>query len=416
MRSFFITLSTLVVALAAPEPPSGGINGYLPPHGDSGHSGHSNNGITGAIASPFGEPNNVGFGGQTSNSYGHPNGFDGPGFAHGTHSFGHNGHTDGAHSGNFGDRRPPPGSHGAHSGFTHHLSSSFSATTGHHRGIHPSTDGGHNFNDFTGPASSHFGQGSSHGSGFGSYSAHSKHRNEHLGGTIHNSLGGNGFIGNGHTSGAHGPTNGHSGNGGGPSSAYGTPHNNNGFGAISGSRPFSAHGAPHSQGSNSAHLSSTLGQLHGNGFDGNGHHFNHQGAAGGSYVERPSVAYGLPNSNNGGYNTAALGHHGGAKGLAGGYDGYGGGNDISHPASYSFHYAVNDGEGTEFGHQESREGHEAQGEYRVLLPDGRRQIVSYTADQQGYQPEIRYEDTGTGGYNRVVNGGLHGSQNGHNGY
>jgi hypothetical protein len=34
----------------------------------------------------------------------------------------------------------------------------------------------------------------------------------------------------------------------------------------------------------------------------------------------------------------------------------------------------------------------------VLLPDGRRQIVEYEADFEGYKPQIRYEETGAGGY------------------
>jgi len=34
----------------------------------------------------------------------------------------------------------------------------------------------------------------------------------------------------------------------------------------------------------------------------------------------------------------------------------------------------------------------------VLLPDGRRQIVEYEADLEGYKPQIRYEETGAGGY------------------
>ena len=34
---------------------------------------------------------------------------------------------------------------------------------------------------------------------------------------------------------------------------------------------------------------------------------------------------------------------------------------------------------------------QVKGEYRVALPDGRVQIVSYTADEHGYRPHIRYE-------------------------
>ena len=53
--------------------------------------------------------------------------------------------------------------------------------------------------------------------------------------------------------------------------------------------------------------------------------------------------------------------------------------------------------GANFGHQEDRQDESAKGEYRVLLPDGRTQIVEYTADEQGYQPSIRYEEP-EGGY------------------
>lgn len=67
------------------------------------------------------------------------------------------------------------------------------------------------------------------------------------------------------------------------------------------------------------------------------------------------------------------------------------------PASYQFEYAVLDAEsGNDFGHQESREGDVAQGKYYVLLPDGRKQTVVYTADNEGYKPMITYEG-GNGG-------------------
>lgn len=61
-------------------------------------------------------------------------------------------------------------------------------------------------------------------------------------------------------------------------------------------------------------------------------------------------------------------------------------------AKYQFEYQVQDDEaGLDFGHKEERDGDVATGEYNVLLPDGRKQIVTYTADTEGYKPEVNYE-------------------------
>ncbi|KAG8226204.1 hypothetical protein J437_LFUL006304 [Ladona fulva] len=74
--------------------------------------------------------------------------------------------------------------------------------------------------------------------------------------------------------------------------------------------------------------------------------------------------------------------------------------NINEPANYNFQYQVNDEEaGANFGHEEQREGEDAKGEYRVLLPDGRTLVVAYTADERGFIPEIRYEEP-QGGYGR----------------
>ena len=47
--------------------------------------------------------------------------------------------------------------------------------------------------------------------------------------------------------------------------------------------------------------------------------------------------------------------------------------------------------GNDFGHKESRAGYSTQGKYFVALPDGRFQTVVYTANQDGYFPEVAYE-------------------------
>ncbi|XP_066978671.1 uncharacterized protein [Macrobrachium rosenbergii] len=60
---------------------------------------------------------------------------------------------------------------------------------------------------------------------------------------------------------------------------------------------------------------------------------------------------------------------------------------------YEFEWNVNDIEnGLVYGHQESSDGTVAQGEYRVLLPDGRLQIVTFEDRGQGYQAQVTYQD------------------------
>merc|ERR1712117_371851 len=71
------------------------------------------------------------------------------------------------------------------------------------------------------------------------------------------------------------------------------------------------------------------------------------------------------------------------------------------PAKYEYKYGVDahdDYKGyVQFGQNEARDGYSTYGEYRVLLPDGRTQIVSYnTADgYSGNVMDVRYEGKAT---------------------
>ncbi|CAL4060984.1 unnamed protein product, partial [Meganyctiphanes norvegica] len=60
---------------------------------------------------------------------------------------------------------------------------------------------------------------------------------------------------------------------------------------------------------------------------------------------------------------------------------------------FDFAYnVVDDYKDLNFGHNSNSDGDVVTGEYRVLLPDGRTQIVTYTADHySGYKAEVTYE-------------------------
>ncbi|XP_057381719.1 uncharacterized protein LOC130704256 [Daphnia carinata] len=60
------------------------------------------------------------------------------------------------------------------------------------------------------------------------------------------------------------------------------------------------------------------------------------------------------------------------------------------PQPYSFAYDVNDGYNN-YGHQQQSDGYVTSGSYRVLLPDGRTQIVQFRADKNGYVADVKYE-------------------------
>merc|ERR1719328_795753 len=62
------------------------------------------------------------------------------------------------------------------------------------------------------------------------------------------------------------------------------------------------------------------------------------------------------------------------------------------PPKYVYEYGVaDDYSKANFGHTESRDGYATKGSYRVALPDGRTQIVTYSADEHGYVADVKYE-------------------------
>jgi hypothetical protein len=61
------------------------------------------------------------------------------------------------------------------------------------------------------------------------------------------------------------------------------------------------------------------------------------------------------------------------------------------PPQYAFEYGVSDSYSNNYGHSESRDGYKTSGSYRVALPDSRIQIVTYTADENGFVSDVKYE-------------------------
>ena len=59
---------------------------------------------------------------------------------------------------------------------------------------------------------------------------------------------------------------------------------------------------------------------------------------------------------------------------------------------YSFSWSVFDKPSfQEYSHSENSDGKVTTGSYRVYLPDGRIQTVTYRADENGYKADVKYE-------------------------
>ncbi|XP_046454052.1 cuticle protein 19-like isoform X4 [Daphnia pulex] len=69
------------------------------------------------------------------------------------------------------------------------------------------------------------------------------------------------------------------------------------------------------------------------------------------------------------------------------------------PQPYDFSWAVNDYY-NDYSHSERSDGKVTTGSYRVVLPDGRTQIVTYKADSYGYVADVKY--TGEAKYPEYV--------------
>ncbi|KAG5881307.1 hypothetical protein JTB14_035583 [Gonioctena quinquepunctata] len=126
----------------------------------------------------------------------------------------------------------------------------------------------------------------------------------------------------------------------------------------------------------------------------------------GTPLGTPITSYGTPNygeNNNGNGHHDHQDHH-----------------DHGEPKSYEFGYQVKDEyTGTDYNRKESSDGNQVRGEYRVALPDGRTQIVTYWADwQSGFHADVKYEGEAhyPEQYNRGNNGGYNQGGHGNGGY
>ncbi|KAL3275744.1 hypothetical protein HHI36_020490 [Cryptolaemus montrouzieri] len=100
-------------------------------------------------------------------------------------------------------------------------------------------------------------------------------------------------------------------------------------------------------------------------------------------------------------------------------------HEYGEPKAYQFGYQVKDDyTGNDYNRQEASDGNQVRGEYRVALPDGRTQIVTYWADwQTGFHADVRYEgeaqyptqyNNNQGGYNYNEPSGQYGAPSGFN--
>lgn len=62
--------------------------------------------------------------------------------------------------------------------------------------------------------------------------------------------------------------------------------------------------------------------------------------------------------------------------------------------------------GDDFSHTQTQNGQATNGEYRVKLPDGRVQIVSYIADKNGYKADVKYTENDVSSPNIQIQRGV----------
>lgn len=72
--------------------------------------------------------------------------------------------------------------------------------------------------------------------------------------------------------------------------------------------------------------------------------------------------------------------------------------------------------GNDYSHKQESDGKTVKGEYKVLLPDGRNQVVTYTADDGGYNAEVKYDGEAQSGGGGPSGGGGGGGGGGASGY
>merc|ERR1712106_704037 len=78
--------------------------------------------------------------------------------------------------------------------------------------------------------------------------------------------------------------------------------------------------------------------------------------------------------------------------------------DLAEPPLYAYQYGVSDDySGANFAQNEQRDGYSTSGSYRVALPDGRTQVVSYHTDgDSGNIQDVTYEGVPSYGPAAVV--------------
>ncbi|XP_072933825.1 uncharacterized protein [Epargyreus clarus] len=115
------------------------------------------------------------------------------------------------------------------------------------------------------------------------------------------------------------------------------------------------------------------------------------------YGQQPTAYYVQDTKQDGDLSERYLHHnaqHKGVQHLSG--DGVGvsayGDENLQYAANYEFGYRVRDQHsGNDFGHQEAKAGAKTNGHYHVLLPDGRMQMVKYSAGPDGFHADITYD-------------------------